>query len=91
MKNAIKYIISALAAVILLYFSFRGVKWEDFYAGLRFCRWEWIIAAMIAGGMSFWVRALRWKKLLSPIDPTITRKVSFNAINISFITYIIKE
>lgn len=89
MKNAIKYIISALAAVILLYFSFRGVKWEDFYAGLRFCRWEWIIAAMIAGGISFWVRALRWKKLLSPIDPTITRKVSFNAINISYIANLV--
>lgn len=89
MKTALKYIVSAAVAAVLLYFSFRGVRWDDFAAGLGNCRWEWIAAAMAAGGMSFWVRALRWRKLILPIDRTISRKVSFNAINISYLANLV--
>ena len=34
-SQAIKYILSIAVAVVLLYFSFREVKWEDFIEGLR--------------------------------------------------------
>ena len=37
-----KYVISAAIAVVLLWFSFRGVSWNDFVGALRSCRWEYV-------------------------------------------------
>ena len=54
--NIFKYIISAAVAGVLLYFSFREVKWEDFIKGLESCRWEYIIMSMAAGIAAFWFR-----------------------------------
>lgn len=82
MKTAdiLKYLISVALAAVLLYFSFRGVNWADFLAGLKNCRWKWIFVAMAAGVMSFWLRGLRWRRLLLPIDRTTSRKVAYNAV-----------
>ncbi len=84
-ESKIKYAVSVALAAVLLYFSFRGISWADFWEGLRACRWEWILVAMAAGVISFWFRALRWRELLLPIDPSTRRKVSFNAINIGLL------
>lgn len=74
-----------MLAVVLLYFSFRGVNWHDFLEALGSCRWEWILAAMICGVISFWLRALRWRELLLPLDSSTTVKTAFNAINIGLV------
>ena len=73
-------------AGILLYFSFREVEWTDFVAGLKDCRWEYILLSMAAGAFAFWLRALRWRRLLLPIDESISRVTTFNGINIGNIS-----
>ena len=85
-KKLIRYTASAALAAVLLWVSFRGVEWEDFMEGLRSCRWEFILLSMAAGSFAFWLRALRWRKLLLPIDPGITRITTFNGINIGNIS-----
>lgn len=85
LSNAIKYSISALLAVVLLYFSFRGVKWGDFWEALKACAWEFVILSMLSGAFAFYLRGLRWRELLLPIDKTTKRGVAFNAINISYL------
>jgi uncharacterized membrane protein YbhN (UPF0104 family) len=82
----LKYLLSALLAAILLYFSFREVEWADFVEGLKGCRWEYIALSMAAGAFAFWLRALRWRKLLLPLDDSITRITAFNGINIGNIS-----
>lgn len=84
-KDIWKYILSLAVAVVLLYLSFREVKWDDFINALQKCRWWWIVAAMAAGVLSFWLRSLRWRKLILPIDPYMTAKAVFNAINIGYL------
>ena len=37
---------------------------------------------MAAGAFAFWLRGLRWRQLLLPIDPQTTRLTTFNAVNI---------
>ncbi len=86
MKQWIKYVISAAIAVLLLYYSFKGVKWDSFIDGIRSCRWEWVIVSMIAGVFVFWLRAVRWRLLLLPVDKTVSCKTTFNAINIGYLT-----
>lgn len=85
-KKLIRYTASAALAAVLLWVSFRGVEWEDFMEGVRSCRWEFILLSMAAGSFAFWLRALRWRKLLLPIDSSITRITTFNGINIGNIS-----
>lgn len=84
-SKALKYILSAAVAGLLLYFSFKEVKWEDFTEGLRTCRWEYIILSMAAGVAAFWFRAVRWRQLILPIDPQTKLITTFNAVNIGYI------
>ena len=85
-SKILKYLLSALLAAVLLYFSFREVEWADFAEGLKDCRWEYILLSMAAGAFAFWLRALRWRRLLLPIDDSITRITTFNGINIGNIS-----
>lgn len=85
-KNALKYIISLALAALLLWASFREVEWNDFRSELRNCRWEFILLSMSAGAFAFWLRALRWRRLLLPIDDSITRITTFNGISIGNIS-----
>lgn len=81
-NKILKYIASAAFAVLLLWFSFRDVEWNDFLTCLKTCRWEFIALSMAAGSFAFWLRALRWRQLLLPIDGTISRTTTFNGVNI---------
>lgn len=85
-NKTIKYLLSAAFAALLLWFSFRGVEWKDFVEGLKECRWEYILLSMAAGSFAFWLRALRWRKLLLPIDSSISRLTAFNGVNIGNIS-----
>lgn len=85
-KKIFKYALSLGLAAVLLYFSFREVEWNDFMEGLRNCRWEFILMSMAAGAFAFWLRGLRWRQLLLPIDDSITRTTAFNGINIGNIS-----
>ena len=81
----IKYLLSAAVACFLLYFTFRGVKWDDFITGLGSCRWGYILLSMAAGIAAFWFRGQRWREILLPIDGSIRRITTFNAVNIGYI------
>lgn len=85
-RKLIKYMLSVAFAAVLLYFSFRDVEWKDFIAGLRDCRWEFVAISMAAGVVAFWLRGLRWRRLLLPIDDSISRITTFNGINIGNIS-----
>ena len=86
LKKILKYAISASIAALLLWFSFRDVEWSEFMAGVRSCRWEFILLSMAAGAFAFWLRGLRWRQLLLPIDSQTTRLTTFNGINIGNIS-----
>ncbi len=85
-KKILKYALSAGFAFLLLWFSFRDVEWSGFVEGLKACRWEFILLSMVAGSFAFWLRGVRWRQLLLPIDDSITRITTFNGINIGNIS-----
>ena len=87
--NILKYGVSIALAAVLLYFSFRGVSWGDFLEGLKACRWEYVILSMLFGLLAFFLRALRWRELLLPIDKETSRLTCFNAINISYLVNLV--
>ena len=86
LKKIFKYVLSAGFAFLLLWFSFRDVEWNGFVEGLKACRWEFILLSMGAGSFAFWLRSVRWRQLLLPIDDSISRITTFNGINIGNIS-----
>jgi uncharacterized membrane protein YbhN (UPF0104 family) len=88
-KKTLKYLLSATIAIVLLGFAFRDVQWAEFIEGLRSCRMSWIVVSMAAGAFAFWLRGLRWRQLLLPIDPQVSRITTFNGINISNISNLV--
>lgn len=73
-------------AGILLYFSFRGVKWGDFVAGLKSCNFYWIAASVAVGIAGFIFRGLRWRLLLLPLDRSVTFKEAYDGVAIAYLT-----
>ena len=65
----LKSVFWALLALVLLWFSFRGVDWAEFWKVIRGSRWGYVLLAMAAGILSFYIRALRWRLLLLPGEP----------------------
>lgn len=84
--SAVKYVILLAVAVLLLWFSFRGVKWSDFREGLLSTDFKWIAASMIVGVAAFWIRALRWRLVMLPLGLKIKKKDAWDGINIGYIT-----
>ena len=85
-KKILKYIGSAALAILLLWVSFREVEWAEFRAQVKACRWEFILLSMAAGSFAFWLRAIRWRQLLLPLDPSVSRLTAFNGVNIGNIS-----
>lgn len=84
-RNVVKYTLSLLLAAIMLWFCFKGVNWQDFAANLKDCRWEWVAVSILAGVLSNWFRAERWRELLLPLDGRTGRLTVFNAVNIAYL------
>ena len=89
LKKALEYGLPLAAAAVLLYFSFRGIAWDDFAAGLKECRWVFVLLSMAAGVFAFWLRGLRWRRLLLPVDPEVSRLTAFNAVNIAYLANLV--
>ena len=69
LSRVLKYSFWTVLAAVLLYFSFRGVDWKEFWKVLGQCSWIMVALAMVSGVLSFIVRALRWRLLLLPDEP----------------------
>ena len=85
-KKTLKYLASAAVAALLLWFSFRDVEWSSFAAVLKECHWGYVALSMAAGSFAFLLRALRWRRLLMPIDESISTLTTFNGVNIGMIS-----
>lgn len=89
LKNVTRYSVSIAVAVVLLYACFRHVKWADLTAALESCRWGYVLLSMVIGFISFWLRAVRWRMLLGPIDPSIKPGVCFNSVSIGYLANLV--
>ncbi|MDO9679507.1 MAG: lysylphosphatidylglycerol synthase transmembrane domain-containing protein [Bacteroidales bacterium] len=84
--SAIKYILLFAAAIILLWFSFREVKWSDFTQGLKSANYTLISVSMVVSIAAFWLRSLRWRMIMLPLHSGIRRVDAWDGINIGYIT-----
>ena len=83
LSKFLKTLLSASLAAALLWYSFKGVDWKDFFFQIRHCRWGYVLLSMMAGALAFIIRGLRWRRILHPLDPSMRRIPCVNGINIS--------
>ena len=81
-RNILRYCFWGALAVVLLWLCLRAVDWAAFGEALRLCRWEWVLLSMLIGAMVFFIRAVRWRMQLTPLDASTSLVTSFNAYNI---------
>ncbi len=85
-KKTLKVLLFAALALVLLYFSFRGIYWDDFMAGLRSADYFWILMSMLVGAFSFYVRAARWRIILLGLGKPVRRLDTFNGVGMAYLT-----
>ncbi len=84
--SGVKWLFMFSLAGTLLFFAFRGVKWQDFVNGLRTTDFRWVALSMLAGLGSFIARAFRWRLIMLPLNPKISRKDTYRGITIAYLT-----
>lgn len=80
--NIIKYTLSGILAVVLVWFAFRGVDWQAFWQGLQQTRWIWVVLFFVAALLAIVFRVERWIALMRPLDPEIRRLGVWDALNV---------
>lgn len=89
-KDTIKYLVSVLVAVVLVYFSFRGNDWNDFFHALAQTNWWYIILSMVVAVVALVFRAERWRNQMLPLDESISRYSVWHGSNIgNFLSIVI--
>lgn len=80
--NIIKYTLSGILAVVLVWFAFRGVDWQAFWQGLQQTRWTWVALYFVAAVLAIVFRVERWIALMRPLDDQIRRLTVWDALNV---------
>ncbi|MEE8340732.1 MAG: lysylphosphatidylglycerol synthase transmembrane domain-containing protein [Candidatus Neomarinimicrobiota bacterium] len=83
MNKIIKFSIGLLLSVVGLFYAFRQFNWAEFIELLRGVNYWFLFAAVAIQLATVWIRALRWKWLLAPID-NVSIKLLFDATMIGY-------
>jgi uncharacterized protein (TIRG00374 family) len=63
--SLLKWLLALALAGVLLYVALRGVEWRRVEAIIAHCRWEYLSLACGCAAVSYIVRAMRWRLLLT--------------------------
>ena len=79
-KGAVGIAISAF----LIWFTLRGEDLGEIWSLIRDADFLLLGAAVFVATFGFFIRALRWKVLLTPLDPNTSLRARYGAVNIGF-------
>jgi len=78
-----KQIAGILISIGFIYFAFRNVNIAEFSSAIAQADYGWILPAMAAMVLSFWLRGYRWKYILNPVQEVSVRS-AFSATMIGY-------
>lgn len=88
-SKVIKYTLSFLLAALLLYFAFRGIDWQQFSRDFKQTRWGYVILFFMASALALVFREERWRALIEPFDPEVSRHRVWDAVNVSNVANVV--
>ncbi len=83
MRKSLKYILLLLFAVFILWFFGRNLDWTEIKNDLSRANGYYLAAATLIICLGYFLRALRWRTLLSPVAKTSLREL-FAATTVGF-------
>lgn len=83
--NRIKIILGILLSIFFLYLALHKVNWQDVKISFVQANYIFIIPVSLLTVFNIWIRAYRWKYLISPIK-NIPIRCLFAAVSIGFMT-----
>lgn len=87
-KKVLKYLIWSLVGLAMLFFAFRNVDWAEFSTNLKQCNYWWIIGVFVVCWLITWLRGCRWRLLMLPFDPKVTRLEAYDGYSICYLSNI---
>lgn len=89
MKNKalklLNYLFFLSLAVVLMYFSFQGVKFQDLVDGLKSANYTWISLSVAVGMLANVFRALRWQMLIKPLGYNPSSINTYHAVMVGYL------
>jgi uncharacterized protein (TIRG00374 family) len=82
--SLLKYALTALLTVGLLYFAFRNTDLSKLYTSIRGANYWWMLLMFACLMVSHLFRAWRWRYLLNPIKPDIAFRNLFSGVMIGY-------
>jgi glycosyltransferase 2 family protein len=83
-KSFLKYLLSVLLTVVLLYFAFRNTDLEKLAIAIREANYWWMLAMFGTMMASHIFRAWRWRYLLDPIKPGTSFRNLFSGVMVGY-------
>lgn len=85
-KSTIKYLVSTLLALGLLYWAFSksNLQWADIYLTFQKANYNWVFVAIVISLFSHLLRSMRWEQLLGAIDYEPKTIRTFSAVMIGY-------
>jgi glycosyltransferase 2 family protein len=81
----LRYIISALATLLLLYLAFRGTDFGKLLQTIATANYWWILLSVVLLMISHALRAWRWRFLMNPIKRDIGFRNLFSGVMIGYL------
>ncbi len=88
-KKTLSFTVALAGAVVLLYFAFRNIEWQSFYENLKQCNFWFILSVIAIQWIITYLRGNRWKVMLNPLNPGITRRETYDAYAICYLANIV--
>ncbi len=83
-KRSLSYIFSFLLSIIFLYIAFHNVNFGDVLEVVSNASIFWIIILIVSSLLAHYLRAYRWKIILSSTKPDISMKNLFGSLMVGY-------
>ncbi|MCI0706949.1 MAG: flippase-like domain-containing protein [Ignavibacteriae bacterium] len=84
-KTLTRTVISFFLTAVFLYLAFRNANFDELWTSLKSANVAWIIALVPINVFSHWIRALRWRYMLTPIKRDTSLRNLFSAVMIGYL------
>ncbi len=89
LKQTVRIIIFLAIALLLLWFSFRGINFNDLWQILKKAHYGWLLPATSMTLISFFIRARRWTLLSEPLGYKPKLMNAYHAIATGYLVNLI--
>ncbi len=80
LKSIVQYTVSLILALVLLFYAFQNVNFDDFFSRITEVKYSWVILSIFLSLLSHWLRAYRWNLLLAPFQENLSTGRTFLAV-----------